>query len=117
MGRTNLERNGAAQAALLGAAAGFLALAAAEVGSRASEAFRAFIQGVGKAVLPAAAGIGPAGKEVIALAVWLGAWFAFHRLLRDREWNAKLVVFAFLVATALATTLLWPPVAHVFEPK
>jgi hypothetical protein len=111
--KTNLAKDGAAQAALLSAMAGILALALVNLGTEISESFKEKIHGIGKLFIPGAEGIGPySGKEVMALAAWLASWFVLHLCLRDRELSDRAVVGIFLMGVALATTLLWPPAMH-----
>ena len=109
--KTNLEELGAAQAALLSAMLGTLALALSNLGAEMSKEFQTSVHNIGKFWMPGAEGIGPySGKETIALAVWLVSWWILHRLLRTREWNNRWVVAIFLIGIACATTLLWPPI-------
>ena len=111
--KTNLEKLGTAQAALLAAMLGILTLSLAHLGAELSVPFKNLMLKVGKAWIPGAEGIGPySGKETLALAVWLGSWFLLHRFLRAKEWNPNLVLTLFLVGIAIATTLLWPPLTH-----
>lgn len=109
--KTNLEKLGAAQATLLGAMWGVLALALANLGAEMSKSFQTTVHNFGRFWMPGAEGIGPySGKETIALAVWLISWWLLHRFLRTREWDNQIVVAIFLVGVACATTLLWPPI-------
>ena len=113
--KTDLEKNGAAQAAILSAMLGVMALSLVNLGTEMSKAFSENIHQLGKFWMPGAEGIGPySGKETVALLVWLGSWFLLHRLLRAREWNNPWVISIFLMGMACATTLLWPPVFHGF---
>lgn len=109
--KANLEKLGAAQAALLSAMLGCLALALVNLGTEKSESVKNVVFNIGKAWMPGAQGIGPySGKETLALLVWLVSWFLLHRILRKTEWNVLVTHSAFLVGMATATTLLWPPV-------
>lgn len=111
--KTNLEKEGAAQAALLGAMLGILTLALVNLGTELSEGFKAAVHNIGRLWIPAAEGIGPySGKESISLVVWLGSWLLLDRTLRSQEWDHPFVVTLFLAGIAVATTLLWPPVTH-----
>lgn len=111
--KTDLEKLGTAQAALLAAMLGILTLSLAHLGSELSVSFKNLMLNVGKAWIPSAEGIGPySGKETLALGVWLLSWFVLDRLLKTKEWNHPLVLVLFLVGIATATTLLWPPVTH-----
>lgn len=111
--KTNLEKQGVAQAAILGALLGVLTLALVNLGTEMSEAFKTTVHNIGKFSIPGAEGIGPySGKETISLAVWLVSWFFLHRILRTKEWDQTVVLTVFLIGIALATTLLWPPVTH-----
>ena len=111
--KTNLEKMGAAQAALLAAMLGILTLALVNLGTEMSKAFTETVHKLGKLWMPGAQGIGPySGKETISLIAWLLSWFVLHRLLRAKEWNAQFVLWIFLGGIAIATTLLWPPVTH-----
>ena len=111
--KADLEKLGAAQAALLAAMLGILALALVNLGSEMSKTFQTTVHNIGKLWMPGAEGIGPySGKETIALAVWIVSWFLLNRLLRAKEWNNPFVVSLFLMGIAFATTLLWPPVTH-----
>lgn len=107
----SLEKNGAAQAAILSAMLGCLTLALVNLGTEISESFKTTVHGIGKLWMPGAQGIGPySGKETIALVVWLLSWLILARVLRDKEWNFQFVVVFFLVGMGVATTLIWPPV-------
>lgn len=109
--KTDLEKKGAAQAALLGAAVGLITLSLVNLATAMSGAFQSAVHGVGKFWMPGAEGIGPySGKETIALVAWLISWFVLNRILRDREWNHHGVLGLFLAGIAVATTLIWPPV-------
>lgn len=109
--KINLDQRGAAQAALLSAMLGMLALAFVNLGAEISQTFQAQVHKLGKLWMPGAEGIGPySGKETAALLVWLASWFFLHRVLRNRQWNHQLVTTIFLIGIACATTLLWPPV-------
>lgn len=114
---TNLEKGGAAQAALLSSMVGILTLALVNMGTEISEAFKTFIHRIGKVWIPGAEGIGPySGKETVALVAWLLSWWMLHRLLRETERNFRVVIVIFLMGIACATTLLWPPVFMLFGP-
>ncbi len=109
-----LEKAGAAQAAVLAAMFGILALALVNLGTEASENFKNSVQGIGKLCIPGAEGIGPySGKEVISFFVWLLSWLLLHAILRGREWNNNAVATTFLIGMAAATTLVWPPATHL----
>ncbi len=111
--KADLDKNGSAQAAILSAMLGCLALALANLGTEASEAFKNIAQAIGKLWMPGAQGIGPySGKETIALAVWLLSWLILHRVLRNKEWPNQIILTLFLTGIACATTLVWPPVFH-----
>lgn len=109
--KTNLEKEGAAQAALLAAMLGILTLALVNLGTEISNEFKTWVHNIGKLWMPGAEGIGPySGKETISLIVWLLSWYFLHRWLCKREWDNPVVMTVFLVGIACATTLLWPPV-------
>ena len=111
--RNNLEKAGVAQAAILSAMFGCLALALVNLGTELSRTLEIWIIRVGKLLTPAAQEIGPySGEETVSLVVWLGSWFLLHRFLRTREWKNEAVVTVFLMGISLATTLLWPPVTY-----
>jgi len=111
--KTNLEKMGAGQAAILAAMLGILALSLVNLGTEMSKPFTEIIHKMGKLWMPGAQGIGPySGKETISLVVWLVSWFLLHRFLRTKEWDARAVLAIFLAGIAVATTLLWPPVTH-----
>lgn len=111
--KTNIDKNGAAQAALLAAMLGVLTLSLVNLGTEMSKAFETNIYNLGKLWMPGAQGIGPySGKETVSLVAWLLSWFVLHRILRAKEWNHQGVLTIFLVGVAIATTLLWPPVTH-----
>lgn len=115
MTKSNLEKNGAAQAAYLSTVTGLVTLALVNLGTEISESFKTAVYKIGKLWMPGAEGIGPySGKETLAFFAWLVSWFILHRLLRTREINHPAAVTVFLIGMALATTLLWPPVyAHL----
>ena len=109
--KTNVEKMGAAQAALLAVALGLVTLALVNIGTAMSSEFKAVVHAIGKLWMPGAEGIGPySGKETIALVVWLVSWLGLHRLLRFKEWNNNVVLVLFLTGIAVATTLVWPPI-------
>ncbi len=109
--KTNLEKNGAAQAAVLSAMLGILTLAFVNLGTEISEKFKTMVHNIGKLWMPGAEGIGPySGKETLALAAWLLSWYLLHRWLRAKELDHQWVLAIFLVGIGCATTLLWPPV-------
>jgi len=111
--KPNFENLGVAQAAILAAMLGLLALSLVNLGTEMSDAFKTTVHNIGKLWMPGAQGIGPySGKETISLLVWLVSWFLLHGILRTKEWNAQTVLAIFLVGIAIATTLLWPPVTH-----
>ena len=110
---SDLEKLGAAQAAILAAMLGTLSLAVVHLGTEMSAGFKKLVESLGKAWMPGAEGIGPyAGKETVMAVVWLTSWYLLHLWLRKKEWNQNVVFTAFLAGLALATTLLWPPVTH-----
>lgn len=109
--KTNLEKNGAAQAAALSAMLGILTLALVNLGTEMSEAFKTKVHNIGKFWIPGAEGIGPySGKETLALAAWLVSWYFLHRWLRAKELDPQWALAIFLIGMGCATTLLWPPV-------
>ncbi|MBI4431935.1 MAG: hypothetical protein HY592_00420 [Candidatus Omnitrophica bacterium] len=113
--KTNLEKKGAAQAAFLSSMIGILTLSAVNLGTEISEAFKETVFNIGKLWMPGAEGIGPySGKETLSLLAWLISWFILHRMLRSKEWNQPAVLMVFLLGIGVATTLLWPPVTHLF---
>jgi hypothetical protein len=101
-------------AAILSAAVGLITLALINLGTAASEAFNAWVHGIGKLWMPGAEGIGPySGKETLSLAVWVGSWVLLHRALRTRELTLGGWLVVFLIGIGIASTLLWPPVYEV----
>lgn len=111
--KVDLQKQGTAQAAVLSAMLGILALSLVNLGTVVSKEFESMVHNMGKLWMPGAEGIGPySGKETILLAVWLLSWFLLQRILREREWNPQWVTTLFLAGMAVATTLLWPPVTH-----
>lgn len=114
---SSAQTTGPAAAAVLSGGLGLLALGIAQVLSEVSEAFTHAMQALGNLWIPGAAGIGPySGKETIALLVWVGSWFVLHSLLKRREVNLVAAGALALGLVGLATTLLWPPVTHLFVP-
>lgn len=111
--KTDLEKLGAGQAAVLAAMLGPLSLSVVNLGTEMSKPFTEMVHKIGKLWMPGAQGIGPySGKETVSLVIWLGSWFLLHRFLRRREWNSQVVFLIFLLGIAVATTFLWPPVTH-----
>ena len=109
--QSNLSKNGTAQAAILSSMIGLLTLALVNLGTDISDNFKNLVHDIGKLWMPGAAGIGPySGKETLALIAWLLSWLILHKLLRDKEWNHRIVLMIFLIGIAVATTLIWPPV-------
>ena len=106
---------GPAAAAVVSATLGPCALAVAHLLSEGSESFTHAMQVLGNFWIPGASGIGPySGKETVALIAWLGSWLVLHALLRRREVNLVATGVLALGLVGLATTLLWPPVTHLF---
>lgn len=109
--QSNLSKNGTAQAAILSSMIGLLTLALVNLGTDISDNFKNLVHDIGKLWMPGAAGIGPySGKETLALIAWLLSWLILHKLLRDKEWNHRIVLMIFLIGITVATTLIWPPV-------
>lgn len=109
--KSDLNKLGVAQAALLSSMLGVLTLAVVHLGTEMSDAFKDMVHGIGKLWMPGAQGIGPySGKESLSLLAWLVSWGVLYLLLRRREIGAQLAVGIFLIGVAVATTLLWPPV-------
>ncbi len=104
-------RSGAAVAAMIAAMIGMLVLSLVNFATEASEAFSAWVHGIGKLWMPGAQGIGPySGKETLALVAWLASWAILHPTLRDRDPSLARWLLIFLIGVGIATTLLWPPV-------
>ena len=102
---------GEAVAALLAAGIALLTLAIVNQMSELSQAFTAWVHGVGKLWMPGAQGIGPySGKETLALVAWLVSWAILHPAIRMRELSLSRWLVVFLVMVAVATTFIWPPV-------
>ncbi len=111
--KTDLEKNGAAQAVLLSSMIGIFVLSVVNLGTEISTSFKDAVLNIGKLWMPGAEGIGPySGKETLSLLAWLVSWFVLHRTLRAKEWNQPVVLMVFLLGIGVATTLLWPPVTH-----
>lgn len=101
---------GIAAASVLAVALGTLALAVSHLLSGYSDAAKNWVHGWGK-WMPGADRIGPyAGKETLALLVWLSSWALLHLALRRRNVSLTRAGLLFLVGIGAATTLLWPPV-------
>ena len=118
--KTDLNKNGAAQAAVLATMIGLLTLAVVNLATDTSKAVQNRVHDIGKLWMPGAAGIGPySGKETLALVAWLLSWGILHFILRKKEWSNKVVIVIFLLGIAVATTLIWPPIfngiAHAFN--
>ncbi len=112
------QRSGPAAAALLSLGLGVLALALAQVSSERWASCKQAMQALGNLWIPGARGIGPySGKETVALLAWLGSWGLLHLALRKREISLVAIGVASLVLIGLATTLLWPPITALFEPR
>lgn len=105
---------GAAVAAILSASLGILALSLSHLFSEKNEAVKTAVHNLGKLWMPGAEGIGPySGKETIQLLVWLGCWLILHWLLKKKNMSLRWSGVLFLIILGIATTLLWPPVAHL----
>jgi hypothetical protein len=110
-----LRPTGEAVAALLGAAIGMLTLAFVNLATGASDAFNAWVHGIGKLWMPGAQGIGPySGKETLSVIAWLVSWAILHPALKARELALARWLVVFLVMVAVATTFIWPPVFEYF---
>ena len=102
-------------AALLAAGLGMLTLAFVNQATAASEAFNAWVHGIGKLWMPGAQGIGPySGKETLSVVVWLVSWAILHPALKARELVLSRWLLVFLVMVGVATTFIWPPVFEHF---
>src|ERR1051325_6872717 len=89
-GGTDAERpmrpTGEAVAALLAAGIAMLTLACVNQLTAGSDAFNAWVHGIGKLWMPGAQGIGPySGKETLSVVAWLVSWGILHPALRARE--------------------------------
>ncbi|TVY07647.1 hypothetical protein FPZ49_22940 [Paenibacillus cremeus] len=63
--------------------------------------------------LPNGLRIGPyGGKEVTALAAWLGSWLVLHVLLGKLELRLRFWIPVFVAGVFVLLLLLWPPVYH-----
>ncbi len=103
--------DGAAVAAIIAAALGMLTLAVVNLAAERSDAFAAWVHGIGKLWMPGAAGIGPySGKETLAALAWIVSWAILHPALKRKDLNFARWLVAFLIGVGIATTLLWPPV-------
>jgi hypothetical protein len=110
---THEKPTGIAAAAILSAALGLLALAGSHLLAGYSAQDNAWVHAWGKAWMPGAQGIGPyAGKETLALLVWLGSWVALHQALGRKNLRLIPAGILFLIGIGIATTLLWPPVTE-----
>jgi hypothetical protein len=108
---------GPGAAALISAGLGLLAMAISHVAAEVSVSFKGAMQALGNSWIPGAPGIGPyAGKETVGLLVWLLSWAILHVLLRRRQVSVVAAGVASLLLIGVATTLLWPPVTHLFVP-
>ncbi|CAG7642809.1 hypothetical protein ACFQI7_10905 [Paenibacillus allorhizosphaerae] len=57
--------------------------------------------------------IGPyGGKELVALAVWLGSWSLLLLLFGRHRFSLKPWMYVFLAGVFVLLLLLWPPVYH-----
>lgn len=114
---STLLTTGPAAAAVLSAGLGLLTLGIAQLLSEVSEAFKHAMQTLGNLWIPGASGIGPySGKETVALIVWLASWSVLHLLLKKRDVNLMTAGVTALGLVGVATTLLWPPITHLFVP-
>jgi len=104
---------GEAAAAMLAAGTGLLTLGAANVIAAAYGGFEEALLLAARFFLPG----GPqleayGGKQLVALAAWVGSWALLHWRLRRRQASLTGTVGIFLVCLVIATLLLWPPIVH-----
>jgi hypothetical protein len=106
---TPLELNGAAVAAMVAAGIGCLAMGIATTAAEASEGIRNGLNLYNP--------VGPlSGKSVLAIIVWLIAWFLLHRFWRSRQLNFQAMFIVTLVLIGLGALLTFPPVFLLFAP-
>lgn len=53
-----------------------------------------------------------AGKETVGLIIWLVSWALLFFLLKNREFQLKHGIIAFVAGVMLVTVFIWPPVIH-----
>ena len=112
--RVTTSSYGKAVAAYMSAMVGVLTLAFVNVATEISAGAKEFVHNIGKLWMPAAEKIGPySGKETIALVGWLGRWFVFYLLLKNKKCSEPLCFFIFLIGVVFSSMLLWPPVTHL----
>jgi hypothetical protein len=110
--------NGIAIAACLAAMIGMLTLGVIAFACEMSKPLTATVHNIGKIWMPGADGIGPySGKETLALLAWLVSWPVLHFLLRKKQLLGGFWLVVFLLGVGVATTLVWPPIWHLFAGK
>ncbi len=107
------NKTGEVVAALFAALIGMAAVAASHMWSVASPyPANMYLLKIGS-WMPSYGGIGPySGKETLGLLTWLGSWLILFFLLRKRELELRVWVYAFLAGFVLVMIALWPPVYH-----
>jgi hypothetical protein len=106
-------RSGEIVAGLLSAVLGMAALTASHWWSAADPAHANLWLIRLSSWLPGGLRIGPyGGKELTALAVWLGSWLILFLALKWFELRIKPWIYVFSIAVVILLVLLWPPVYH-----
>jgi hypothetical protein len=106
-------RSGEVVAGMLSALLGMAALTAAHWWSAADPANANLFLVRLSSWLPEGQRIGPyGGKELTALAVWLGSWLILFLALKWFELRLKPWIITFSIAVMILLVLLWPPVYH-----
>ena len=112
---SGLIPNGMAIAAYLSAMIGLLTLGIVVFTCEASKPFSEQVHAIGKLWMPGAEGIGPySGKQTLALLAWLVSWPILHALMGRRHLSGAFWLTVFLAGIGAATTLVWPPIWHLF---
>lgn len=96
-------KTGVMVAAFLAAWIGLMTLAIVNIAADVNTGF--------KTAITLNPGIGPySGKQLLMYTAWFVSWPVLHILLRNKDLNLKKWFGIFLVGTAVAVVLLWPPV-------
>ncbi|HEV2121465.1 MAG TPA: hypothetical protein VGW38_01660 [Chloroflexota bacterium] len=108
-----IRPTGPAAAAMLAATLGPLAMSVAHLIATAYQPFEAALLTAGRLLVPGGDSVGGySGKELVALAVWLGGWVLLHWRLRRRQVGLTGVTIVALIQLLIATLLFWPPVTR-----
>ncbi|WP_214482155.1 hypothetical protein [Bacillus sp. SM2101] len=110
---TEQRKSGEIVAVLISIIVGLIALIISHIWSIANPLVaNAYLLKIGS-WLPGWWGIGVyAGKEMIALLVWVFSWIALHFMLRNVQLSLFKWIYIFLISILFLLIITWPPIYH-----